>query len=209
MKFILTSILVLFCTFAHAKTEILHPGIFRLSISDGNVGVTATAFLLNFKNKNVIVTNRHVCTEISKTKKARINIGTETPEPLKFVRVANKGDLCLLESTDLVNLMFTALMLSKTPLKNGERVVVAGYPRGQKALTRGYFIEEPESHIEWAYQQRSIGILTTLVDEGSSGSPVFNKKLEVVGVVFGMVTITKEAIFVPLEDLKKFLEGAL
>ena len=97
-----------------------------------------------------------------------------------------------------------AFKLAKEPPQLYDVVVVQGYPYGLPALihTTGTVAAR---NVFIAKDAPISDILTNAIAGGNSGSPVLNKKGEVVGIVWGMFTQGRHAIAVPWEALKQNL----
>lgn len=98
-----------------------------------------------------------------------------------------------------------ALKMAKETHKIGDFVEIIGYPYGlTKVITRGSVGARniPILHPTYNIHMRS-DILDVTVAGGNSGSPVFNKKGDVVGVLWGSFTSSPHSLSVPLEALKR------
>lgn len=93
----------------------------------------------------------------------------------------------------------------------GERVTIIGNPLGlQSIVTRGTV----ETYLRVDGIQTRVMVMSNIIHEGNSGSPVINDRQEVVGVVFGSLTFETDAgpatagLAVPMEAAADFIRGA-
>lgn len=92
----------------------------------------------------------------------------------------------------------------------GERVTVIGYPLGlQNIVTRG----KVESYLRVDRMSEKVMVMSNIIHEGNSGSPVINDRQEAVGVVFGTIRFQTEngeitrGLALPLADAADFIHG--
>lgn len=183
--------------------------------------------VIALSGKKFILTNSHVCgrgTELTAYH------GTKTGKKLKILARYNLHDLCLLENYKGIY----SVNISKHIIPN-ERVYVIGHP-GLRDLTFevGRYIsdtfiqsayqckkdsvkklngdipisiEKLMSYFSFCTKTRLASYINVAVYGGNSGSPVFNKFGQVVGVVFNRRQDQAKASFmVPLHYVKQFLK---
>lgn len=185
---------------------------------------SGSAFVLKYKNKLYLITNSHVCQPADYTN--LVDIRNERKRILKRTR-SHKADLCIAPITKLLDLPY--LELSEDTITQGDVVYTVGYPEGEYNGTAlqffGVRIQEwitglkidnphPEECIEDDDQFEEIpGMCLALTPmafaygqtiPGASGSPVFNEKGTVVGIIAGSVGFM--SVFVPSFMLKQFLD---
>lgn len=163
---------------------------------------------------SIVLTNRHVCligphefimraldpsltfTKTVKTFDGKTYIAS-------ILKVSDKTDLCLMHVDGLTNWK-TLKLAKKAPLRN-DSVFSSGYPAGIWTGKAPVFSGSVVSNIklnEWISQ-----IVTIPIVGGQSGSPVMNKKGELVGVVWGKFrAVDSMGLIVPWDDLRDFLK---
>lgn len=91
----------------------------------------------------------------------------------------------------------------------GDALYIIGYPYGiTRTLTHGFLAAKsiPIKHPSTGYYMAS-DILDITVAGGNSGSPVFNEKGQVVGVLWGGFTSSPHALSVPLDATRRAFQG--
>ena len=153
-----------------------------------------TSFRVNAGSTSYTVTNKHCC--------GAKNVGKDMwvgniPETIVFVHPS--ADVCL-----LTNSTHEGLNLSNESPRVGDSIVSIGFPRGRTyersygkvKNTRDTALVPPFNIV--------VGVYTTaLTEPGGSGSPVFNNKMEVMGVVFLYERSTHRSIFVDVAYIKQ------
>ncbi|RYY66733.1 MAG: serine protease [Chitinophagaceae bacterium] len=137
----------------------------------------ATGFLIDASN-NYIVTNAHVVNQ------ARKQLVVENIKGEQFmaeaIHVDNQRDLAILKIKDNTFKKLPAIPYSirRTNADLGEQVFMLGYPKAEIVYGEGYVSAKNGSGMDTIYCQ-----LNTAANEGSSGSPVVNKKGELIGII--------------------------
>jgi S1-C subfamily serine protease len=161
-----------------------------------NVACLATG--TSFTTTDGFVTNRHVASganvlELSNWEGMDFQSAVQSISP--------GPDLALLD--DNFNSDAVA-SLSTTPVAKGTELWVAGYPKGdQLSVTSGTLIDytagsrydEPGRLME----------ITDPIEPGNSGSPLFDRAGDVVGVVFAIETKTGDGLAIPASTLSSYL----
>lgn len=217
MKFIFL-VLLSIAGVSHSNADIGADGVVQLR--PYSMQYTATGFYLEYKGKQVLITNKHVC-------------GTETKlykieEPMavySVIKASEYYDLCLLRVDKPTK---TPFYLTEKPLLQGEVGFICGYPmrrRFEQIGIVGQVIQipvgghEPEDqckpprHWEDEYgvcleDEVGVQIKYALIRPGNSGSPMFRSDRSILGVV-NAGDDSGAGIMVPVVFLKNFLLEAL
>lgn len=192
-----------------------------------------TAFLINYNNKKVLISNSHVCSLADENGQMRVlnsKLEFETPEAVLITTIIKRyqySDLCMLTPVE-----GDGLALAQT--SGTEPVTAVGYPylgplTGSTGDIRGYtavilpwwfstcegpsfsteMVQAPGGFYQVCLRTIVSGVLGLMVYPGNSGSPVLNKNNEVVGVIYASDTIDESALMVPLSVLREFINKPL
>ncbi|RYD80079.1 MAG: serine protease [Sphingobacteriales bacterium] len=137
----------------------------------------ATGFLIDAGN-NYIVTNAHV---VNQAKKQLVVENTKGDQfNAEAVYVDAKRDIAIIKIKDntFKKLPPMPYSIRKTNADLGEQVFMLGYPKAEIVYGEGYVSAKNGYQMDTIYCQ-----LNTAANEGSSGSPVINKKGELVGIL--------------------------
>jgi S1-C subfamily serine protease len=171
-----------------------------------------TGFYVQTGNRVVVITNRHVCdhtdnvsSDASDLVGRNILIGKEQS---KIIHVSDKTDLCMIETKAMVGLK----LANSLQRHEHEEVYTIGYPRNfGKVKRKMIFVKERIINWVWWVHRMHTDVYDAHVDRGQSGSPIFNKHNEVVGVIFAKVDEKHldmtEAV--PLKSLVDFIYESL
>lgn len=165
----------------------------------------ATGFMIDVNN-NLIVTNAHVLNEAAHQIIVENNNGEQFSA--QSIYVNSNNDIAILKITDKD---FKKMKPIPYSIKNknadlGESVFILGYPKQEIVYGEGYISAENGYEMDTSFCQ-----LSTLANEGNSGSPVINKNGEVIGIISSKETnsegviyaIKSSNIFNALEEIKK------
>lgn len=136
-----------------------------------------TGFLVDVNN-NYIVTNAHVAREGKNQLIIENNKGEQFAANAVFVDVVR--DLAILKITDpdFKKLAPVPFVVRRSNAGLGEQVYMLGFPKEEIVYGEGYVSAKNGSKMDTIYCQ-----LNTAANEGSSGSPVINKKGELIGIL--------------------------
>lgn len=137
----------------------------------------ATGFLIDAAN-NYIVTNAHV---VNQAKKQLVVENTKGDQfNAEAVHVDVKRDIAIIRIKDNTFKKLPAIpyTIRKTNADLGEQVFMLGYPKAEVVYGEGYVSAKNGYQMDTIYCQ-----LNTAANEGSSGSPVINKKGELIGIL--------------------------
>lgn len=174
-----------------------------------------TGFALKYKDKIWYITARHVCVS-QLTNEAPTGAGNTTQVSHAGINIlSTETDLCTLKLSAVNGVppvVIEGLSLSSKEALAGDSLVVWGHPK-LKPLTRAVGKIIKTSNLP---KEKDITLLSVWyplvetdvkIERGSSGSPVLNTHGEVIGVITNISKDGKRSYFVPLTDLKKFLDG--
>jgi len=201
----------------------LSPSVVKIT-PVGNSFTGGTGFQLNTPKGPRIITNAHVC-EVSDN--GTVLLHTDKPKKIaKIIKVDDIADLCMIEP---IGDMPSLNLGSSASLR--QEIAVLGHPLLQpqtfskgRVLSKelieiplGYADAEGKcDHIPMTYPENTffgllcfkayMGVLTSaIIHPGNSGSPVVNIWGNVVGVVFAGNSRNHNGIYVPYEELERFI----
>lgn len=168
----------------------------------------ATGFLIDATN-NFIVTNAHVVNEAKHQLIVENNKGEQFIAKPVYVNVQNDLAIVKVTDNDFKKLPAFPYTIRKTNAELGEQVFMLGYPKQEIVYGEGYISAKNGYQLDTIYCQ-----LSTSANEGNSGSPIINKKGELLGIITSMETNAEGVVFAiksanihrAVEEVKK-LEG--
>lgn len=185
-----------------------------------NMEYVATGFYLEYRGKQYLVTNKHVCGIVYKL--------YHMDAPMAVYNVIAKSvdyDLCVLTVEKPIKRPF---YLHTEPLKIGEVGFITGYPLGKRHEQIGIVSDlskvpvaehedkstcKPPRRYDDDYEvcvedEIAMNIGFALIRPGNSGSPMYNSKREILGVV-NAGDEDGHGVMVPNVFLSNFLNGVL
>lgn len=205
--------------------RILSPSVVKITPVDNHY-TGGTGFQLETPDGPRIITNAHVC-EVSDN--GVVLLHTDKPKKIaKIIKVDEVADLCMIEA---VGGMPSLKMGS--PASRRQEVAVLGHPLLQpQTFSKGRVLSEELVEIPVGYANAEdkcdefpqaypkptffgtlcfrgfIGVLiSAVIYPGNSGSPVVNIWGNVVGVVFAGNSRNNHGIYVPYEELERFIQN--
>ncbi len=198
-----------------------------LNGEDQLLGTGTGACVSNKKNESYFITNNHVCKKALENKSHSVYgltgegdksyIVTNLSFNLKFEIIdADKSlDLCLLKANS--NTRPLTLAKSSKFLERFDELHTVGAPSSnfpilQKTNFSGFLDRTSLTGIEHMMESPNEYLfLSEIIHPGQSGSPVFNDKLEMVGLIFSSMVKSKRSmtyggIAIPVEDIRRFLK---
>ena len=200
--------------------------IFYITNKEGNSG--GTGFLLNYKGRQVIITNRHVCKGIMKDNKVVVKSDDKTMWEAEVEEISTKYDLCKVKVPQQLK-AWGLYLANKAPVA-GEKVYIFGHPLLLPlAESKGEFLEEkiagvmsdlpPAQCVGPNFElvqilfwqlciEKMLAMHTNImIQPGNSGSPVTDKHGGVIGVAFASYSDLSWASVVPVRFLQEFLDS--
>lgn len=138
-----------------------------------------------FVNRDYLVTNAHVVKDCKQV----VVGGGVTAHEAEVVMLDNERDMALIRSSLGVS-NFAPLRTDIESLKNGDKVLLVGYPgekgaAGEVSIAEGTIqqLQFNELGIPWQFY------ISDVVAQGNSGGPVLDTSGNVIGMVRGMVDV--------------------
>jgi S1-C subfamily serine protease len=195
----------------HAKAN-----VFRIRIAGRGGG---TGFLINDKAYGtVVLTNKHICDMDQDVPGTMFILDQNNRMYFSTVRrKATLTDLCIIEPPQEFLAKYGGLTLAEkgTEAQENETLFVYGHPNLRPlTASSGAFVNYSWIPADWMQPTLMIpalfvGRADIVIQPGNSGSPVLNSDGEVVGIVFAHEGEKFIALFIPLENIRSFLEGGM
>jgi len=149
----------------------------------------ATGFMIDVTN-NYLVTNAHVIAEAKNHLIVENNKGEQYAAQVVYFNT--EKDLAILKiiDADFVKLAPTPFSIQKNNADLGESVFILGYPKQEIVYGEGYISARNGFQMDTIFCQ-----LSTIANEGNSGSPVLNKNGELVGVISSTETNVQGVVY--------------
>ncbi|HSN59565.1 MAG TPA: serine protease [Ferruginibacter sp.] len=136
-----------------------------------------TGFLIDVNN-NYIITNAHVASEGKNQLIIENNKGEQFAADAVYVDVVRDLAILKIKDVNFKKLAPLPYVIRKTNAGLGEQVFMLGFPKQEIVYGEGYVSAKNGYQMDTIYCQ-----LNTAANEGSSGSPVINKKGELIGIL--------------------------
>ncbi len=136
-----------------------------------------TGFLVDVNN-NYIITNAHVAREGKNQLIIENNKGEQFAADAVYVDVARDLAILKIKDSNFKKLAPVPFVVRKTNAGLGEQVYMLGFPKQEIVYGEGYVSAKNGYQMDTIYCQ-----LNTAANEGSSGSPVINRKGELIGIL--------------------------
>lgn len=149
----------------------------------------ATGFIIDAAN-NFIITNAHVVREAKNQLIVENNKGEQFAAKAVYINL--KNDLAILKVTDkdFKKLPPFPYTIRKSNAELGEQVYMLGYPKQEIVYGEGYISARNGYQLDTIYCQ-----LSTSANRGNSGSPIINRKGELLGIITSMETDAEGVVF--------------
>jgi len=158
---------------------------------------------VQYGDKVYTVTNQHCCDAMEEVEGLRrVDNVLE-----KILYISDKHDVCILTSYKTKS----NIKLAKKDIGYLDDVIILGYPRGEEFTPRQGLVlalnEWTPVQYDWDdVRSRPSHIVSFVSYPGNSGSPVFNKKGQLIGLLYaGPHPVDQYGIIVPLRYIKDAL----
>lgn len=167
------------------------------------VGSGSGIIVYSYEKNSIILTNAHVCA-MAKYDGGYLDMIVKLDNDKSYngeiIRSSSKVDLCIIK-IPIGNL--PTAKIADEPVKQGDYIMYYGYPYGY----RGFFTGHAGGYFKlWRmdFQRAFINAIG-----GSSGSGIYNKDEEIVGLLSNGIAGIPLVGMVRLQDIKAFLAGKL
>lgn len=168
------------------------------------IGGGSGVIVRHSKENSFILTAGHVCEPLDNESYA-LDLA-ENKYHVQVVHISDTSDLCLLKSVVPINR--PASPIAKEMIKPGEKAINASAPFGihNKNLVlqfEGYY-SGSHTHSDLGWELDTYTIPTR---PGSSGSPIFNQNLEIIGITsMALLIMENIGMSATLKQIKQFLK---
>lgn len=206
MKHLIVAIVMGLDALIHPKTnqELFKVSVMITNMSEDSGG--SGVILHSEKDHSLILTNKHVCEGMGP--EGLVHDSEHKKHLVNAILLDSRHDLCLLRVSG--DLGVDLLLASKDPQPPDDLVIV-GHPRLLPTIiTKGHFSDAtiiPVLDGDKVVLREAV-VASALISPGSSGSPVFNAKGELAGMVFAGFGGLSYGFLVPLEYIRSFVSTA-
>lgn len=184
--------------------ELFHVSVLITNMEESGGG--SGVILHSEKDHSLILTNRHVCVGIGE---AGIVHDSEHKKHLILEKkLDSRHDLCLIRVSG--DLGVDVIIAGENP-KPADDLVIVGHPMLLPTIiTKGHFSDSMIISVmdEGGIVLREAVVASALISPGSSGSPVFNAKGELAGMVFAGFGNLSYGFLVPIDYIRSFVSTA-
>lgn len=208
--------------------KMIKPVVILYTVSSGEINGSGTAFGISYDKKNnqtYFLTNAHICNAEDRN---TMFIGTKAKNDtaiftfsgdydmiFEIVDISTTDDLCLLKTKGKFE---TVKLKRQNKINQGERIYIVGSPNSTFpiVLDSYYSGKVPKETLASVNGEGHVVLVSEMLHPGHSGSPVYNKKGELIGIVFGasirsllgpdLALHSYGSLAVSLEDIELFLE---
>lgn len=181
--------------------------MFKVSVAITNMAGTAggSGVILHSDNTgSVIMTNKHVCALGDPT--LLVDPPGHVKSTASVLKIDSEHDLCLVKVGVDYHI---SIQVSKKGAEPGDEAIIVGHPALLPTIvTHGHFSEHmplPISKEDGSVVIEEAQVVSATIMPGSSGSPVFNHRGELSGIVFAGGGGLSYAFIVPVEFIWSFL----
>ncbi len=149
----------------------------------------ATGFMIDVNN-NYIITNAHVLDEATHTIVVENNKGEQYTATSIYINPETDLAIIQINDKDFDQLSPIPYSIRKSNADLGDEIFMLGYPKQEIVYGEGYVSAKNGYQMDSVFCQ-----LSTLANEGNSGSPVINKNGELIGVISSREANSEGVVF--------------
>jgi S1-C subfamily serine protease len=190
----------------HPKTN---QELFKVSVMITNMAENSGGsgvILQSEQDHSLILTNKHVCEGIGP--EGVVHDSGHKKHMINSMMLDSRHDLCLIRVAG--DLQIDVVLASKAP-QPADDLVIVGHPRLLPTIiTKGHFSDTTIISVLDGDNVvlREAVVASALISPGSSGSPVFNTKGELAGMVFAGFGNLSYGFLVPVDYIRSFVSIA-
>lgn len=228
-------VLLAACTTTVRPTELQEYKQTSAMVSDSTQSRGGSGVIYKSGTESIVLTNKHVCNSLETG--GFVWVVVDFPKsvnksyPIKAFKTSNQHDLCAVLVAANLNVNTT---LSSSPPKEYDMAFVSGHPALFPSITsQGYVVGDYEAELLLGYRECTeaelkkdpmacmiegypvtikykANLVSALISGGSSGSAVFSRDGEIIGLVFaGYGGGLSYALVVPWENLNTFVNDEI
>jgi len=170
-----------------------------------NITATGTGFLVN--NNGYVVTNYHVISDAKEIKIFDVQKNIKYNAIVISKDIANDLALLKIEDQNFTKNNKILYCISNSTPRVGENVFVIGYPESNYLGVAPKYVNGTISALSGFQDDKSSIQTTCPVHSGNSGSPLFNEKGEIIGVINSKFSKGENVSYaIRIEPLKRLLQ---